>query len=86
MFINVVAVNPSGSTSNFLTLYPFGTTRPLASSINYTPGTFALANGIFVPICGHIDCTTTADLSIYNGTTASVDVVIDVTGYVAPLF
>ena len=83
VFINVVAVQPTGA-SNFLAIYPFGSKQPLASSINYSPDTSALANGIFVSICGESLCD--RDLAIYNGTTASVDVVIDVTGYVAKAF
>ncbi|MEA3278489.1 MAG: hypothetical protein U9Q81_24965 [Pseudomonadota bacterium] len=84
VYANLVAVNPSGAGANFLTLYPFESDPPTVSSINYAPGTAALANGIFVPICDHTgpnDCFW--DLVIYNGPSASVDVILDLTGYVA---
>jgi hypothetical protein len=86
VFLNVVAVNPTGSGTNFMTLYPTESDRPVAASINYEPGTFALANGLFVKLC---DAATapggclSGDLSIYNGLGATAEVVIDVNGYVA---
>ncbi|MEA3277238.1 MAG: S8 family serine peptidase [Pseudomonadota bacterium] len=87
LYLNVAAVQPPGAqqlpnpSSNFLTLYPSGAVPPLASSINYAPDSFALANGLFVPMCDDLPCPW--DLEIFNGPSAYVDVVIDVTGYVA---
>ncbi|MEA3278490.1 MAG: hypothetical protein U9Q81_24970 [Pseudomonadota bacterium] len=86
IYANVVAVGPSGSGANFLTLYPFDTMPPLVSSINYAPDTAALANGIFVPICDEPPAPGTEcdfDLVIFNGPSASTDVILDITGYVA---
>jgi hypothetical protein len=51
VFINVVAVQPTGSFNNHLKVYPYNSAEPGASTINYEPGSFALANGVFVALC-----------------------------------
>jgi hypothetical protein len=84
VFINVVAVEPTGSFNNHLKVYPFNRPEPGASTLNYEPGVFALANGVFVALCTEFDpsgSTCGDDLTITNGPSASTDVVIDVTGY-----
>jgi hypothetical protein len=86
VFINVVAVQPTGSFNNHLKVYPFLSSEPGAATMSYEPGSFALANGVFVALCtlanpGGGGCGD--DLYITNGPSASTDVVIDVTGYVA---
>ena len=86
VFVNVIAVQPTGSFNNHLTLYPAESGEPTASTINYQPGTFALANGVFVKVCDSASASGSClggDLTITNGPSATTDVVIDVTGYVA---
>jgi hypothetical protein len=80
VFVNVVAVNAGGP--GHLTVYPFGTSLPLASTLNFTTGQ-TIANGVLVPICAPtVSCA--LDLNITMGP-AAADLVIDVTGYLAPL-
>ena len=86
VFVNLVAVDPTGSGSNYITLYPTESTQPLAASISYEQGIFALENGVFVKLCDTATASggcLSGDLNIYNGPSATVEVVIDVTGYVA---
>ena len=74
--INVTAVTPTGA--GFATVYPFGSTRPLASSVNYTAG--AIVNNTVVTKLPNP--LTTKDFSIY--TFATSDFVADIVGYYAP--
>lgn len=74
--INLTAVTPSGA--GFATAYPFGTTRPLASSVNYTAGAI-VNNSIVVKIPTPL---TTKDFTVY--TFASSDYVADIVGYYSP--
>ena len=84
MFINVTAVRPQGTgTSGYLTLYPYGESKPTASTINFQPDTIALANGVMVPLCDPAVSTCTYDLTVANGPGLAVHMVIDVTGYLA---
>ncbi len=84
VFANVVAVRPQGSAiSNYLTVYPYGESRPLASTVNYPVDITALANGVLVPLCDPALATCAYDLNVYNNTTLAVHLVIDVTGYLA---
>jgi hypothetical protein len=78
-FVNVVAVTAAGP--GFLTVYPFNTPLPLASTLNFTTGQ-TIANGVLVPICTP-PASCPFDLNVTNGPTAT-DLVIDVTGYLAP--
>ena len=69
--LNVTAVNSSAG-SGFITVYPAGTPRPLASNLNLRPG--ALANLVTVtPGSG-------GQVSVFNNQ-GSVDVIVDVQGY-----
>jgi hypothetical protein len=79
VFINVVAVNAGGP--GHLTVYPFGTSLPLASTLNFTTGQ-TIANGVLVPICTPSG-SCALDLNITMGP-AGADLVIDVTGYLMP--
>ncbi len=79
VFINVVAVGAAGP--GHLTVYPSGSTLPLASSINFTTGQ-TIANGLLVPVCTPF-AACAADVTIQMGP-AAAHVVIDITGYVAP--
>ena len=69
--LNVTAVSPSGP--GFLTVYPCGSPRPLASSLNYAKGDVR-ANAVLAQI------GTDGKVCVY--TERSTHVVIDVNGYV----
>jgi hypothetical protein len=77
--MNFIAVGPAGP--GHLVAWPFGTSMPNASILNYTnvPG-LNIANGVVQPICAP-NCT--HDLSLVPGVSAT-HVVIDVLGYFAP--
>jgi hypothetical protein len=62
--------------NSYITLWPTGQTRPLASTNNATPGFVSPSAGIF-------DLGTGGDLSVYNSAGAT-NVVIDVTAYLIP--
>jgi hypothetical protein len=70
--INVVAVTPDNS--GFMTLYPAGTLRPTASSMNYEGGKILANEVIAKTTLGQ-----TNDLEIYSQ--YGTDVVIDIVGY-----
>jgi hypothetical protein len=78
--LNVTAVLPTDR--GRLTLYPSGIGDPGVSTINFPPGTTALANGAIVPLA---DYTTypDEDLTVLPHVVAAgtVHVVLDVTGY-----
>lgn len=74
--INLTAVTPTGG--GFATAYPFGVTRPLASSVNYTAGAI-VNNAIVVKLPSPL---TTKDFTLY--TFATADFVADIVGYYAP--
>jgi hypothetical protein len=77
--MNFIAVAPAGP--GHLVAWPFGTTVPTASVLNYSnvPG-LNIANGVVQPICSP-GCT--HDLNVVPGVSAT-HVVIDVLGYFAP--
>ena len=79
VFINVVAVNASGP--GHLTVYPYNTALPLASTLNFTTGQ-TIANGVLVPICTPA-ASCPFDLNITMGPAAAY-LVIDITGYLMP--
>jgi M6 family metalloprotease-like protein len=72
--INVTAVPSSGN--GYLTAYPFGSTAPLASLVNYMGGGQPFANSGTVKTC--FSCA--RDISVKSGA-GTTHVVIDVTGY-----
>ncbi len=69
--LNITTINATAET--FLTLYPAGSARPNASTMNPDVGTTQF-NGAVIPLGAG------GALSIYNHL-GSVDVIIDVTGY-----
>jgi hypothetical protein len=73
--LNVTVVTPTSS--GYLTLWPAGGTKPIVSTINWAVGEPAIANGAIVPLASFASL----DLSVFNGTTGSTHVVLDVTGY-----
>lgn len=70
--ITVVAPGAAG----FFTLYPPGTSRPLASSVNFTAGQ-TRTNNQFISL----STDGLASFGAYNGAAESADLLIDVTGY-----
>ena len=70
--MNVTAVQ--GSALSYLTVYPADEGQPLASSLNWDPGTYALANQVTVPL------SATGEFKVYNNA-GTVHVVVDVVGY-----
>jgi trimeric autotransporter adhesin len=74
--INVTAVTPNFA--GFATVYPFGTARPLASSVNYTTGAI-VNNTVLAKLPSPL---TTKDFTIF--TFATSDFVADIVGYFAP--
>lgn len=75
--INVVAVTPD--LNGFMTIYPAGTTRPTASSMNYVGGGIVANEVIAKTTLGQ-----PADLSIFSQ--YGTDVVVDIVGYfMAPI-
>ena len=69
--MNVTVTQPSAT--SFLTLYPTGTTRPLASNLNYDPGKT-------VPNLVVVKVGTGGKVSMYNSAGAA-DVIFDVAGW-----
>lgn len=74
--INLTAVTPA--TAGFATAYPFGTTQPLAASINYAAGAI-VNNALIVQTPNPIAAF---DFTVY--TFASSHYVADIVGYFAP--
>ena len=77
---NFTVVQPAQNGN--LAAYPFGGSIPLTSVLNYNAGEFAVGNGAIVPLDG---TPGGSDVSVYAnvapGSTATVHLVIDVTGY-----
>jgi len=78
--INVVAVTPSGP--GYLTVHPYPTPLPLASTLNFSTGQ-TIANGVLIPICDSSVTSCSYDFTVTMGP-AAAHLVIDVTGYLAP--
>ncbi|HEY3172309.1 MAG TPA: hypothetical protein VGK86_07000 [Thermoanaerobaculia bacterium] len=77
--MNFIAVAPAGQ--GHLVAWPFGTSMPNASILNYANvAGLNIANGVVQPVCGP-GCT--HDLSLVPGVSAT-HVVIDVLGYFGP--
>jgi hypothetical protein len=71
--LNVTVVNPSAS--SWMTVWPAGTTQPVASNLNFVPGQT-------VPNLVTVALPASGEVSLYN-TYGSTDVVVDVEGYYA---
>lgn len=70
--LNVTVTNTTAA--SFLTVYPQGNSRPLASDLNWVGGD-TVANRVVVPVN-----PTTGQITVYNDT-GSTDVIIDADGY-----
>lgn len=73
--LNVTAVFPD--LAGYATVFPFGSTQPLASSVNYTAGAI-VNNGIISKIPNPLAAS---DFTIYSY--AGADYVVDIVGYFA---
>jgi hypothetical protein len=71
--LNMTAVAPSAS--GYLTVYPAGTIRPVASNLNFRAKE-TVANLVEVPV------SPSGQVAIYNGSDGNTNVVVDVEGYV----
>lgn len=70
--LTITAVSPTGT--GWLTVYPASATAPLASTVNFTPGRTTPNSTILqVGADGMVD--------VFNGSTGTVDVLADLTGY-----
>jgi hypothetical protein len=74
--LNVTAVAPTNQ--GRLTVYPSGIATPNVSTINFPPGTTALANGAIVPLSTQDKDLAVMPFVVNNG---QVHLVLDVTGY-----
>lgn len=72
--LNVTVTDPTGD--GFVTVFPSGVVRPLASNLNFAAGQ-TVPNSVTVKI-GH-----TGQVSLYNGSLGCTHVIIDVVGYYA---
>lgn len=70
--LNVTAVDPDGN--GYITVYPCGESRPLASNLNYVKGD-VVANNVIAPIGKN------GEVCVYSSTGA--DVVVDISGWFA---
>jgi hypothetical protein len=71
--VNLVAAFPSGT--GWLTAYPFGTTMPLAATLNYNAGEVVVSNGAILKVAQ----TGATHLTIFSQ--ANSEVIADVVGY-----
>jgi hypothetical protein len=78
--LNVTLVGPTKA--GFLTVWPYGTTKPVVSTINAAAGESAIANGAIVPLSSD----PSLQISVVYGTCGpncpgASQLLIDVTGY-----
>lgn len=79
--LNVTVVSPSGT--GHLTIFPYAPgppVVPLISTINFSAGESALANGAIVPLANDTNLHVSVSPSIAGGS-GQVHLLIDVTGY-----
>ena len=72
--LNVTAVGPTAA--GYVTVYPNGVTRPLASNLNFVPGD-TIPNSVIVGI------GTQGKVNLYNAN-GTIDLVADIVGYYSP--
>jgi hypothetical protein len=77
--INVTVVNPSSG--GHLTAFPFNTSVPLVSTINYAAGEPALANGAIVPLTNDASYQISILPVLGGGAGSTVHVILDITGF-----
>lgn len=72
--LNLTAVSPPGTGS--LTLFPSDVSLPGTSSISVKPGVTRANNGV-------MGLSAAGSISLYNGLSSSIDMILDVSGYFA---
>jgi hypothetical protein len=72
--LNVTAVGPTAA--GYVTVYPNGVTRPLASNLNFVPGDI-IPNSVIVGI------GTAGKVNLFNAN-GTIDLVADIVGYYSP--
>lgn len=72
---NVVVIGPGGT--GHLRMWPYNTAIPNVSVINFNAGEPAIANGAIVPLAAD----PSFQVSVYNGSGGSADLVLDINGY-----
>jgi len=73
--LNVTVTDTQGP--GYLTAYPSGTTRPLASNLNWTGG-LTIPNAVIVPIGAD------GKVNLFNGSPWATNIVVDIAGYFSP--
>ena len=77
---NITVVRPTDFGD--LRVYPQGTVEPLASVINWVTSDFAVANGAIIPVTGPPATNNiTVKCDMPAGSTGTVHLIVDVTGY-----
>jgi hypothetical protein len=76
--LNVTVVNPTSL--GHLTAFPYNTSVPLVSTINYNQGEPALGNGAIVPVTNDASFQISI-LPVLSGSGQQVHAIIDITGY-----
>lgn len=77
---NVTITNPGSS--GFLTVFPADVAKPLASNLNWVAGQSPTPNAVTT---GLSTTGTIGNIKIFNGGgTASVNVIVDIVGYISP--
>jgi hypothetical protein len=76
--LNVTVVNPTSL--GHLTAFPYNTSVPLVSTINYNQGEPALGNGAIVPVTNDASFQISI-LPVLIGSGNTVHAIIDITGY-----
>jgi hypothetical protein len=76
--LNVTVINPSSL--GHLTVFPYNTSIPVVSTINYAAGEPALGNGAIVPLTNDANLQISV-LPVLVGAGNTVSLVLDVTGY-----
>ncbi len=71
-----VTIDKDATSRSYVTVWPTGQPRPLASANNATPGSISASAGVF-------GLGTNGQLSVYNSM-GKTNVIIDVTGYLSP--
>jgi hypothetical protein len=73
VILNVTAVDPQDA--GYVTVWPLGIARPTASNLNFYPN-HNIANTVIVGLSDD------GTISLFNGSSAALDIVVDVEGYV----
>jgi hypothetical protein len=79
--LNVTVASPTYF--GHLTIWPYNTTKPLVSTLNFNGGEPAIANGAIVPLTVNPSFQISAS-PFLGGTGGAVHLIVDITGYFKP--